>query len=77
MCSSDLWVSGTGYDVAVLRPQQGLAASASYEFSDGMTSTTFATSSGGDAPAAVHADLGSVCVDVNSEYDGDCGPPDR
>lgn len=66
------WVSGTGTDVAVLRPQQRLAASASYEFSDSVTSTTFATSSGGDAPAAVRADLGSVCVDVSSEYDGDC-----
>lgn len=66
------WVSGSGRDVAVLRPQQRLAASASYEFADGVTATTFATGPDGESPAPGRAELGSVCITVGPPLSPDC-----
>lgn len=65
------WVSGAGYDLALVRPRDDLAGSASYEFSDGVTATTFATSPEGASPAAAGAELGSVCIDVGEDCSGD------
>ncbi len=60
------WVSGTGYDVAVIRPQQRLFSGTSYTFSAGTTSSTFATGAEAASPTAVAAKLSSVCVEVGA-----------
>ena len=66
------WVSGTGTDVAVIRPRQGLDPDADYAFTNSTTTVAFSTGVEATSPVAGAAEPGSVCVDVSSEYDGDC-----
>lgn len=66
------WQSGSGNDVAVVKPVLSLSANTSYELSHGDAVFSFSTGTQTTTPSPARAALERVCVDVLPEFDTMC-----